>query len=219
MNETAAWFSVALTREPTGRFLSGYHEHFVHGCSDIKCARRKLAALDRTAMVRQGFGKPNDTEQLSIIGRLQALEAFVDYQLAWTPATAALQVRRHAHFERDFHLAPQVAFLISRNGTPLKLDYIAGSVEEEARFRMELSYLGFFSASTEYAKLPHVSGKNSSFRLPFRRVSTDELSHPSNHTARLAVRLQRKICRLMLADYCCLGYSFPSACAEFVALC
>ena len=63
------------------------------------------------------------------------------------------------------------------------------------------------------APLPYVRGKNSTVVMGYRRVHTADLVTAN------ATRLQRKICWLMQADYCCLGYPFPTACADMSTLC
>ena len=146
--------------------------------------------------------------------RLHALEAFVDGELAVTPGAPELPGGWRSAFERDFHVAPQVAFL-TREGVPHKLDYIGGYVDDELRLRTELSFLGLINESS-MAALPLVHGKMSKVILASRRVQVDELRRPDD---RLAARVQRKVCRLMIADYCCLGYPFPPACLDFAAMC
>ena len=87
---TAGFFSVALTREPTGRFLSGYHEHFI-----IKHSKHPELAERSVTMSQEG--------------RLRALEHFVDEELAFVPASPALGRGFRPEWERDPHVAPQVA--------------------------------------------------------------------------------------------------------------
>ena len=94
------------------------------------------------------------------------------------------------------------------SGRPHRFDYLGTHVGDSTRLREEMVALGLIDAHYE---LPYVS-HNPTLRINFRRVSNDEL------TTNGSVRLQRKICRLMLADYCCLGYPFPAAC-DYQGLC
>ena len=102
-------------------------------------------------------------------------------------------------FHADF--ADHVAQLPATPDSALILACDAGAVSRVACGRL-------IDAGYE---LPYVS-HNPTARINFRRVSSDEL------TTNGSVRLQRKICRLMLADYCCLGYPFPAAC-DYQGLC
>jgi len=185
---TAGFFSVALTREPTGRFLSGYHEHFI-----IK--HSKHAEL------------PERSLTMSQEGRLRALEHFVDEELAFVPASPALGRGFRPEWERDPHVAPQVTFLTTPAGAPHRIDYI-GVMPSTYDELISLRVLHNMTAP-----LPYVRGKNSTVVMESRRV------HPADLVTANATRLQRKICWLMQADYCCLGYRFPTACADMSALC
>jgi hypothetical protein len=73
----------------------------------------------------------------------------------------------------------------------------------------ELTFLGLADDT-----VPYVSKRPTS--LTSHRITPDELAS-SNSSA--AAALSRKICWLMQADYCCLGYPFPVPCADFAALC
>ena len=184
VQQTTSYFSAALTREPTERFLSGYHEHFVHF----------LRTPGQVAV------RPNATRS----ARLESLERFVDRELTLAPASSA----DGRHFSRDFHVAPQVTFLTDWLGRPHRIDYIGAGVGDSERMRRELHFLGLMNAS---GSLPRVTGAGRPAVVEdnFRRVHAHEVAGGGDATA----RLQRKICTLLIADYCCLNYSFPPACA------
>ena len=105
-HEWRSTFSTALTREPSERFLSGYHEHFSH------CAIH------------------GDAISTSIGARMTALEAFVDAEAAFVPGSAFVPSPAgpfassnqtpvgclHNRWERDMHVAPQMVFLTHTMG-------------------------------------------------------------------------------------------------------
>ena len=105
VHATAGLFSVALTREPTERFLHGYHEHF---------ARRQPSSHRPAANATESTPAP-------LAARLSSLEDFVEQELAIVPTSTSLPPKPNS-FERDFHLAPQVAFLTQASGERHRLN-------------------------------------------------------------------------------------------------
>lgn len=195
VRQSETFFSVALTREPSERFLSGYHEHY-----------------SRTAEARQARRASNET---SLHARLAALEEFVDKELSKVPATTALRPGDQ-NFERDWHVAPQVAFLTNGTGEPHRIDYVASHIGDAYRLHRELAFVGVVSNQSD--ELSYMRGKNSSIVVESRRIGLGELVEATNASS-ASMRVLRKICWAMRVDYCCLGYAFPSVCSDFTELC
>ena len=128
------------------------------------------------------------------------------------------------------HVAPQMVFLTHTMGgnrtsasngstaltgaraTPHRIEYIGANVGSEQRMRAELAFLGLVAVDRPLPKTRRAGrGGNQTIEIAARRVSLAELANQT--------MLHRKVCRLMLIDYCCLKYEFPPACADMRALC
>lgn len=243
--------SIAILREPTDHFLSGFAELYtrtrgfqagmstaanallpageIPGIRDRRHATplewlrytvEELLAADANATRLPADSSSNRTSSGVLSG------ATSDTQL---PGVLPGNV-----WGRNFHVAPQVAFLLDAAGRPRRYDYFGevSRLEEELIFLLgphEGQHDRAEGSDNETAASPRPSPSRananaSSSRARLLPVLRPE-RHPSlgtTHTAgRVTLeelgehpRLHRKICVLLMADYCCLGYEFPAPCAD-----
>jgi hypothetical protein len=191
----------AFVREPTARFLSGFHEHL-----DRAGFRSSYPLIpDFSALVRKAVHYTNGTSQghprtmevlanLTLAPMLHLLERMVETEL--TRPEPEDPFAGSKEWLAQFHLAPQMSFLTNWGGELLPLQYVGrlDAVQEE---------LGFVLQE------PNLSQITRKHHFDLGRVESISTEVLAQHQ-----RLQRAICKLMLVDYCCLGFDLPRACSN-----
>ena len=152
---------------------------------------------------------------LSRSSLLATLDRFLDSQLAFKPPAQAYPSL--ANWARNFHAAPQLTFLSTYGGKRHNLHQL-GNVQTLHSDLAQLLPPGALTKQRDQASYSAAARTTPEAWDPLIAVA----HHPTNHTLvqRLAAgdvlgspALTRKLCHLLLADFCCFNFALPHACA------
>ena len=190
---SSSYFSAAVVREPTQRLFSSVCEMIVRGHLPHMAAQPRNES-HATAM----------TTIATAAQLMELVESFVDHELSFEFPPPGHGGGWHGH---NFHSAPQVAFLSDWRGRPHRVDYL-GRCDTSDQLAREL---GFLLGDGPNASWPAVVQRHKGVQ----RAELSSAALQARH--QLSDALQQKICRLMRADYCCLGFELPSACVGTIS--